>query len=905
MNPHGQPARDRFYLRSSFATRLGSFLLILLATTANAQLQSPTGGSDLTGSSSDLDCTDPLMASSAQCTGQSQYSNLQLSQQTRPQIPQESTTQIPGLPNNYTDTESFTQQTLGRNRTQQTAVLPPEPLTEFQKFVASTTGLVLPIYGSTLFRRVPSTFAPLENAPVPSDYVIGPNDELRIRIWGQLNFTANVRVDRSGDIYLPQVGPVHVAGLQYSALEDHVRTAIQRVYRNFQLTIDVGQIRAIQVYVTGEAQRPGVYTVSSLSTLVDALFASGGPSLQGSLRHIQLRRGDTVATDFDLYDLLVRGDKTKDVKLLPGDVIFIPHVGPQVAITGSVRSPAIYELKGNDSLADLITTAGGASAIAAETRISIERIEEHHDRQAMEVAYDATGLATPLADGDLIRVFSIVPSYRKTVILRGNTANPGRFAWHAGMHLSDLIPDKESLITRNYWWKRTQLGLPAPEFEPTQNLDRMKQPIDGRSVTLPPTTGAPVNNPRTGTAGLSSLTSGQLPDSSQATDTSALEQEQYVSQQNLAGTSQQDLSGYPQNPYQPSQQQQLGNSPLAAAQSVSSSQMPRPEQRTEVKLLAPEIDWDYAVIDRQDPATLKATLIPFDLGKLVLQHDSSQDLELQAGDVVSIFSAADIRVPIAEQTKFVRLGGEFVHAGVYSALPGETLRHLIERAGGFTPNAYLYGSQFTRESTRAIQQAGINQYLQTLNLQIQRSNLALQGAATVSAQQIANSASAQNSERELLTQLREIRASGRIVLQFKPNSSGLDAIPDILLENGDSFTVPSVPNSVNVIGAVYDQNSFLYSPGRRLGAYLALAGGPNADADQKHEFIIRADGEIVSRSTKTGLWGNGFTDLRIFPGDTIVVPEKSAKPSALRAFLDWSQLFSQFALGAAALSVIQ
>ncbi len=891
---HVLPVHHRFQPRvCSSLTRLAYYLLtFVLAASASAQIPSSTGSSDTTGTSTtnDWDCTDPLMASSAQCAEQSQqYSNLPLSQQVGSPIPQETGTQIPNSRNNYTDIESFTQQTPSRNRIPTT--VPPEPLTEFQKFIASTTSQILPIYGANLFRRVPSTFAPLETAPVPSDYVIGPSDELRIRIWGQLNFSANVRVDRSGDIYLPQVGPVHVAGLQYSALEEHVRSAIQRVYHNFELSVDIGQIRAIQVYVAGEAQRPGVYTVSSLSTLVDALFASGGPSLQGSLRHIQLRRGDTVITDFDLYDLLVRGDKSKDAKLLPGDVIFIPHVGAQVAITGSIRVPAIYELRGNDSLADLITTAGGVSAVAEEARVSIERIENHHDREAMEVAYDSNGLATPLADGDLIRVYSIAPVYRKTVILRGNTANPGRFAWHPGMHLSELIPDKDSLITRNYWWKRTQLGLPAPEFEPAQNFDRMIQPIDGHTVTINPPKNTNLNAPGSEPA------NAQTPEETDMLNESDLQQNQFAPQQ--------DVTSFSQNQNSPAQQHQVGNSPLAAAQSAALAQVPRAEQRTDVQILAPEIDWDYAVIDRQDPETLKTTLIPFDLGKLVLQHDSSQDFELQAGDVVSIFSAADIRVPIAEQTKLVRLGGEFVHAGVYSALPGETLRHLVERAGGFTPNAYLYGSQFTRESTRAIQQAGIDQYLQTLNLQIQRGNLALQASPVSSSQSLASGAAAQSSERDLLAQLKQIRATGRIVLPFKPDSSGLNVLPDILVENGDSFIVPSVPNSVNVIGAVYNQNSFLYSLGRRVGTYVTMAGGPNVDADQKHEFIIRADGEIVSRSSKNGPWGNEFNDLRIYPGDTIVVPEKSFRPSALRSVIDWSQMFSQFALGAAALSVIQ
>jgi protein involved in polysaccharide export with SLBB domain len=749
-------------------------------------------------------------------------------------LPGEYGAQLGNPTSNYSDIEQLSRQATARNRTQQ-APLPPEPPTEFQKFVASTAGQSLPIYGASLFNSVPSTFAPLDMTPVPPDYVIGPGDELRIRAWGQVNFQTNVRVDRSGEIFLPQVGPVHVAGMPFSALDAHLRGAIGRVYHNFDLTADVGQIRAIQVYVSGEARRPGVYTVSSLSSLVDTLFASGGPSVQGSMRHIQLRRGSAVVTDFDLYDLLIHGDKSKDAKLQSGDVIFIPPVGPQAAVTGSVRNPAIYELRANESLAGLLANAGGVTSVASEARVSIERIEDHRDRHAMEVAYDPSGLATPLADGDLVRVYSIVPLYRKTVILRGNTANPGRFAWHPGMRISDLIPDKESLITRNYWWKRAQLGLPGPEGADAPSL---------------------------------------------------------------LGAAQEDLSS--------SAQHRTGGTSLAAVQISSATRVPPLAQRTDVQAPAPEIDWDYAVIERLDPETLKNTLIPFDLGKLVLQHDASQDLELQAGDVVSIFSEADIRVPIAHQTKMVRLDGEFVHAGVYTVQPGETLGHLVERSGGLTPNAYLYGSEFTRESTRAIQQARIDEYVQSETMAIQRSNLAMAASPVNTAQDLASGAAAQSSVQNILASLRQIRATGRIVLRFTPNSSGTSSLPDIAIEDGDRFVVPHVPATVNVVGAVYDQNSFLYAQGRKAGTYLQLAGGPNRDADRKHEFIIRADGEVESRQRGETIWiSRDINNLRINPGDTIVVPEKTFKPSALRGVLDWSQMFSQFALGAAAISILK
>jgi protein involved in polysaccharide export with SLBB domain len=897
-----------------FSARYVGLLLLAASLAGILKAQNPGG----------LDCTDPLLASTSACSGQSQSGSenpFQIGAPGSYNTPSVSSQGISnGIPNyngNFPSTYSDIEQ-LTRQAAAQPTPLPPEPLTEFQKFVASTTGLVLPVYGANLFRRTPSTFAPVDMAPVPADYVIGPGDELRIRIWGQVSRQANIRVDRSGEIYLPDVGQVHVAGLAFSELDAHLRQAVGRVYHNFDLTVDVGQIRAIQIYVSGQARRPGVYTVSSLSTLADALFASGGPSVEGSMRSIELRRDGATVTRFDLYDLLIRGDKTKDVKLLAGDVIFIPPVGPEAAVFGSVKNPAIYELRPQESLEGVLADAGGVSAVAAQARVSIERVDEHRDRVAMEAAYDASGLATPLADGDVIRVYSIVPQYRKTVMLRGNIANPGRFAWHEGMRVSELIPDKDSLLTRNYWWRRAQLGLPAPEFEPIPGFANLRQPADNHPIQIPRSAlGQGMNgaNPAaadqgqgTGQFGAQSpygstpYSSGNTQDqSAYAQDQNAYSADQYASQ---GGYGQQQGQPGPGQSQNLGAQQRAGSSPLAAEETVGRSQSMAASQRTEVSLSAPEIDWDYAVVERVDPETLKTQLLPFDLGKLVLQHDAAQDLELKPDDVVSIFSEADIRVPVAEQTKLIRLEGEFVHAGVYSALPGETLRHLAERAGGLTPNAYLYASEFTRVSTRAVQQARIDEYVQSLSLSIQRGIVSLASSPAVAAQGVATGGIAQSSEQTLLASLRQIRATGRIVLSLHPASTGVNSLPDLPLEDGDRFVVPHVPATVNVVGAVYDQNSFLYAENSRAGTYLRLAGGLNKDADRKHEFVIRADGDVVSRDSSRGPWGNEFNNLRMYPGDTIVVPEKILKQSALYGIMNWSQMFSQFALGAAALDVI-
>jgi protein involved in polysaccharide export with SLBB domain len=300
-----------------------------------------------------------------------------------------------------------------------------------------------------------------------------------------------------------------------------------------------------------------------------------------------------------------------------------------------------------------------------------------------------------------------------------------------------------------------------------------------------------------------------------------------------------------------------------------------------------------------NPQTLTTSLVPFNPGQLVIDHDPNQDLALQPGDVVTIFSQADIKVPQAQRTKFVRLEGEFKQAGIYSVLPGETLPQLVARAGGFTPDAYLFGSNFTRESTRILQQLRLNDYLQNLELEIDRSTI----AASASVGSVDPNATA--ASRSLVARFRTIRATGRVVLDIPQNASGIDKLPNIQLEDGDRFVVPSKPSTVNVVGAVYDQNSFLFRSTQEVASYLRLAGGPTKSADGQDSFVIRADGSVVSRKSRSGVFGNTFASLRLNAGDTVVVPEKVPRPSGLRNFINYTQIFSQLALGAAAIAVLQ
>ncbi|MGA7218156.1 MAG: polysaccharide biosynthesis/export family protein, partial [Candidatus Sulfotelmatobacter sp.] len=402
---------------------------------------------------STVDCSDPSMAGSPQCSSaQAQRSSGGQSNDNSPVRPPVLTNPGGQTPDQYipsTPPPNPSQVAHPQSATR--------PETEFEQMVADSVGRPLPLFGQALFAQPPSTFSPVDWMQVPSDYIIGPGDQLQIQIWGQVQANLRVTVDRSGQIYIPQVGQVSVAGLHYGDLEPHLKEAISKIFKNFNVTANLGKLRSIQVIVVGDARYPGTYTISSLSTLVNAIFASGGPAPQGSLRDIEVRRDGVTITHFDFYDLLIKGDKSKDVRLQPGDVIYIPHVGPLAAISGSVNSPAIYEIKSGSTLNDLIHIAGDMSAVADTSKITIDRFQDHTARKTLEFPYDEQSRALPLKDGDIVRVFSIVPRFEDTVTLRGNVANPGRYPWQPGMRVRDLIPDAQALLTRRYWRNRAAI----------------------------------------------------------------------------------------------------------------------------------------------------------------------------------------------------------------------------------------------------------------------------------------------------------------------------------------------------------------------------------------------------------------------------------------------------------------
>ena len=745
--------------------------------------------------------------------------------------------------------------------------LPPEPDIEYQDFVSSSLGYKLPIFGQNLFRNVPSTFAPLDHVPVTPDYLVGPGDELLVRAWGQIDINYRAVVDRTGMIYLPKVGAISVSGVRYDQLQERLKSAIGRVFKNFDLDVTLGRLRSIQVFVVGQVRRPGSYTVSSLSTLVNALFASGGPSKRGSMRHIILKREGREVTSFDFYDLIASGDKTKDAQLLPGDVIYVAPVGRLVALAGSVNVPAIYELKDHDTLGDVLKYAGGLTTTAAAQRAYVDRIDDHQIRRTAEFELSPTGMQAELKDGDIVRFLHISPRFDNAITLRGNIAVPGRYPWRSGMRIKDLIPNREFLVTQEFWKRQNLLAI-DPEsltFKSREEIEQERQrALENQTYGEQPNPNPPAQ--------------GQNPPAT-------------ISQnrgQNVPG--------------QPGQQGTVPSSQDLASQvgRTEAQRIKQEELKNEIKRSGAEINWEYAVVQRILPEDLSTRLLPFNLGKAIA-GDESQNLQLEPGDVITIFSQNDMQVPEAQQSKFVRLEGEFHSAGVYQVEQGETLHHLIARIGGITPQAYLYGSEFTRESAREAQQKRLDQYRDDLEKEIERSASAqrnLNGEEAVAERQTLEG------QRRLLEKLREVKADGRIVLELRPDADAVDALPDFTLEDGDRLLVPFRPATVNVIGSVYNSNSFIFKRGKTVADYMRLAGGATTNGDKGRSFIIRADGTTFSAQGHKGWLTNNFSEARLMPGDTIVVPEKLDKGAVLRGFKDWTQIVGTFIIGAAAAKVL-
>jgi len=386
-----------------------------------------------------------------------------------------------GRPSGTTNAPSFTKE-FGRTSPNNQSSNPPQrPLpasrtlkaeepTQFQRFVSDASGQNLSHFGHSLF-SASDAYLTDESLPVPANYVLGPGDEVQLQVWGAVDFDATLVIDRNGKASIPKVGSVSLAGIMVRDLESHLQKQLGKVFANFKLNANLARLRSVQIYVMGQARQPGTLVVSSLSTLVNALFASGGPNVHGSMRNILLQRNGKTIAQLDLYPMIARGDKSQDVPLLAGDVILIPPAGPRVAIIGAFDHQAIYELKDNaTSVADLLNLTGGLPPLVGTQKAILERVQPKSlpSRELIEISMDAQGLQQTLRDADVLTLLPISKEFANAVTLRGNVARALRHAFMPGMRISDLVPDRNALIDADYYRRKNSLVQQMPSIESDQ-----------------------------------------------------------------------------------------------------------------------------------------------------------------------------------------------------------------------------------------------------------------------------------------------------------------------------------------------------------------------------------------------------------------------------------------------------
>jgi len=766
---------------------------------------------------------------------------------------------VMGRPLNFSDNLN---KATGEDNTQKSfqaefEVPPPAP-NLFQSFVQKTTGVLLPIFGQTLFNRV-NTFAEQQSAPIPADYVVGPGDELLLKIFGaSVDIDQHVFVDRDGMIILPKVGPVSVAGIRMSELEKHLKHRISKVLSNFRLFVSMGQLRGIEVYIIGQARHPGKYVVGGLSTVISALFSTGGPSSTGSLRAIQLVRSGKVIATVDLYEFLTKGDSSKDRRLLSGDVINILPVGPMVALKGELPSPAIFELSrapNATSLRDILSAAGGVAAQTAPQKLSLERLDPEKQKPLVvqTLALNEEGLKTPLKDGDILTFFPIKADFENAVALRILDEDIVRVPVTASTRIKDVLPTREAMLTSGYFLRRFGIICKPAELDTIRTSAR---------------------------AGLSNSQAVQNPSKIQNAPSGQSQAQSQMPAQNTG-------TPLPMNCFPASLDKDLSKE-VGGENDIS-----RIRRFNGID----QINWEHAIIERPNPMEFTTEIIPFNLGKAIA-GDELSNLLLQPGDAITVFSQQDIAVPIERQTQIVRIQGEVKAPGVYQLQPGETLKALVARAGGVTANAYNYGTELSRQSVKVRQRENLNTIINRLEAQLSMESAKALAGATQTAEISQVSAINEQYTRSFqakIERLKQMMPSGRISLEMDPSEP---EFPDFKLTDGDEIKIPTEPGYVSVVGAVLNENVLIFHPGRKASNYLDVAG--LAENAETHEiFIVRADGSIEPPSAKRA---------KVYPGDTIVVPEKFYKESGYSIFMkglkDWTQVFFQLGLGAAAVHTL-
>jgi polysaccharide export outer membrane protein len=749
---------------------------------------------------------------------------------------------------------------------QQPPAAKPEPSTTellLSGKMPAEVSTTLQQFGYEVFSRPVSTFAPVTNVPVGPDYVIGPGDAFTLTMWGRVDAQHTLQVDRDGQIVLPEVGALKVWGMKFGDLHEYLQHELSRKFTDFKMSVTMDRLRTIHVFVVGEASTPGDYTVSSLSTAVNALFAAGGPSKNGSLRAIRLLRNGVEPVPVDLYRFLLGGDKGMDIRLQDGDTIFIPLIGSVVGVAGNVKRPAIYEMAQTMKLQEVLDLAGGITFAGWLQRVQVERVEDHQKRVIVDVDLsEKTALAerrqamdTVVRDGDVVKVFSVVEPAQNIIELDGHVVRPGKYELKPGMRLSDVLSYDSCL---------PQVNLEYGEIERCV-------PPDKHPIIIPFHPGKVLSG-----------------DSSANIELLCLDRVRLF-RWDEKGKRSVTVNGMV---YDPNEYRLVEGMRVKELVDVAGG------LRKTAYLRAAELTRSH--VSQEGMVTEK---IDIDLEK-ALAGDPQHNIVLQDYDRLTIRP-----IPGLDFSRVAMVDGQVRFPGKYPIAKGETLSSLVVRAGGYTEQAYLKGAVFTRESAKEVQRQRLNKLISEL----EESMLTSAGQATggaLDAEEVRGQQAALANKRELVTKLRAAQVTGRVVVKLADPGELKGSKYDFELEDNDTLTIPATPGIVHVAGEVFNPTSLQYEKGRTVSYYLRKVGGMTKEAEKKQVSVVKADGSVVSAEQgdrgKLAFWDSeqkswffgGFMSMEMEPGDTVVVPRKMDRFFWLKTTKDLTQIIFQIAVAA-------
>lgn len=691
------------------------------------------------------------------------------------------------------------------------------------------------------------------DVPIGPDYVVGAGDKLQINLWGGITLSLARTIDREGRVLLPEAGSLQVAGLTLAQAQQQIEAALKPQYREAQISVTLTGLRSVRVYVVGDVQRPGGYDISSLATPLSALFAAGGPTAVGSLRVARHYRGDRLVEDIDLYDFLLHGVQKGSARFEPGDTLQIPPAGAQVAVSGEVKRPAIYELKpGVSDLASVLEDAGGVTAAASLGHITIERIDANRQRETITLktvdSKDAATGASAMAgflvkDGDRIRVAPILPYSERAIYLQGHVARPGRLSYTDGMRLSDVLRSYQDMLPEPAVHGEIVRLVPPDMHAETIAFDVPDVLIGNANVTLQPF------------------------------DTVRVFGRYEVDTPTVS------IHGEVLRP---------GTYPMSNG--MTAAQLVRMAGGFKRDALLDSADLTSYRIDGGSRVDGKLATIA--IGSAVAGASAS-DVALKPGDILTIHQITGWN----EIGESVTIQGQVRFPGSYGFREGERLSSVLRRAGGLRDTAYAAGAVLIREQVRELEEKSRQELIRQIETNSAAARL---GPAAGTGDTSGTLQLIKAQQEQALAQLKSHPATGRMVIHISPDIDSWANTPaDIELRRGDVLTIPKRPEFVLVTGQVYNSTALTFTPGKTASWYLGRAGGTNSTASRKEIFIIRANGAVVGRHSGGGWFDADVLSTHLEPGDVIVVPQKIIGASLLwRNLLTTAQLASSIAITA-------